>query len=251
MSKQPAQSSDDLPLQLIDYRMQRLQELVVERRMTKGETMKTNNEAVVEYLKSLSWDGKPHIERLAEQLQPCPGHKSPEVALQQFLVDAVCRAFSPGCAVDEVLVLVGEQGAGKSRFVQQLGHSVVSLTCPSRVREDDGGLVVQDRASGMYDLVISMSTSWIVVVDTGEAVQDKFSDHEAFKAFLTSRQDTFRPPFDRDVTTVPRTSVLVLEMCELDEKPSRRLNAVRVTQPLVFDRDQLWAEAVVKARPYL
>ena len=35
-------------------------------------------------------------------------------------IGAIQRTFDPGCKLDEILVLVGEQGSGKSTYVRQI-----------------------------------------------------------------------------------------------------------------------------------
>ncbi len=68
-----------------------------------------------DYLSGIEWDG---IKRIDSWLMDYIGAEDKEctrVIGRKFLISAVARAMRPGCKVDTMLVLEGEQGIGKSR----------------------------------------------------------------------------------------------------------------------------------------
>ena len=76
---------------------------------------------VQEYLRLLKWDGQDRIEWLARDiLGLLPNEQLERVMLRKWLVSAVARAMRPGCKVDTVLVLTGDQGFFKSTFFTAL-----------------------------------------------------------------------------------------------------------------------------------
>jgi putative DNA primase/helicase len=78
-------------------------------------------------------------------------------------------------------------------------------------------------------------------------------DSQSTKAFLTSRADTFRPPYGRNTVTIPRCCVIVGTTNDegflSDPTGSRRFWPVKVkgvdVEWVKVHRDQLWAEAVI------
>src|ERR1700730_17492579 len=77
------------------------------------------------------------------------------------------------------------------------------------------------------------------------------------KAFISQRDDTYRPPYGRTTVTQPRCSLIVGTTNEddflTDPTGNRRFWPVAVGDTLDIDllktwRDQLWAEAVVAYR---
>lgn len=102
------------------------------------------------YLESLpAWDCKPRIATWlidycgVESSDADPNQYAMAVG-EKFLISAVARILDPGCKVDHILVLEGEQGIGKSTaarilggewFTDQLGEmgSKVS-TCEIQIR---------------------------------------------------------------------------------------------------------------------
>lgn len=191
-----------------------------------------------DYLGALRWDG--HV-RLPGFLSAYFGAEDSEYTRAvgtRWMISAVARALNPGCKVDCVLVLEGPQGSGKSTALRKL--------CPS----DD--LFCDDELPlGSKDAAQNLAGKWIY--ELGEL--DKLSRHDlgTLKAFVTRQTDTYRPSFgirarDFDRWTVFAASVNGQEYLRDDE--NRRYWPVRA--PHVFlaelerDRDQLWAEAVVR-----
>ena len=191
-----------------------------------------------DYLEGLQWDGK---ERIGAWLYHAIGtewNALVEAYSRKFLIQAVARALSPGCQADSVLVLVGSQGAGKSTMFRTLAGD-----------EWFNDTVIDLRSSDRFSVI---NGTWIY--EFAELASFRASKSEPIKAFVTSRVDTWRPPYARTEITHRRRVVFVASTNEseflADYTGSRRFWPVKVTGPLQREwldsvRDQLWAEAVV------
>lgn len=72
------------------------------------------------YMKSLSYDGGKYIENLLPKYLGATSSKLNAWIMEHILVGMVKRVFEPGCKFDELMVLTGDQGAGKTSFIEKL-----------------------------------------------------------------------------------------------------------------------------------
>jgi putative DNA primase/helicase len=151
----------------------------------------------------------------------------------------VARIYEPGCKLDTVLVLVGEQGARKSTALKTLFSAAWFADSMIDTRNKDSYMVLR----GVWGY------EW------QEMDALKRSENTAAKAFLSSSHDTYRPSYSRNVVKVPRSTVFVGTANELDLSDttgSRRYWPREVgvidLEGLARDRSQLWAEAVARYR---
>jgi putative DNA primase/helicase len=195
---------------------------------------------VSEYLERLKWDRTPRIAELPAALG---ADDSPlnRAMLRKFLVSGVARALQPGCKADSVLVLVGRQGAGKSRFLSALGGEWFA----------DTAMQIGDK-----DALLVLHTAWLHEWPELDSYR-RARDQNAVKAFLTSRADTFRAPYERAARQYPRRCVVAASTNDdqflADVTGGRRYWVIKVGDRIAVedverDRDQLWAEAVVAYR---
>jgi predicted P-loop ATPase len=153
------------------------------------------------------------------------------------LIAAVARVRKPGCKVDTVLVLQGDQGWCKSTFFETL----------SRGWFDDAMGDV-----GNKDEILKAQSAWFVEWGELNHITGK-KGIEKTKAFLTSRVDRIRPPYGRITLEMPRSFIIVgssnpKEILH-DETGNRRFWPLAVTKKidlvmLESEVDQIWAAAV-------
>lgn len=72
------------------------------------------------YIKSLEYDGEKHIEKLLPKYLGAKVNPLNNWIMEHMLVGMVKRIFEPGCKFDEIMVLTGEQGIGKTTFIEKL-----------------------------------------------------------------------------------------------------------------------------------
>lgn len=188
---------------------------------------------VRDYLNTLRWDGTPRLETCLPGVHPTPFTR---MVARKVLVAAVARIFDPGCKWDHTLVLQGDEGLGKSWWVDRMAQGYSA----SLGRLND------------KDTLITMQRTWIMVADEGFSL--KKADSDVMKEFLTRREDVFRLPYDREAQPHPRHSVIWAsindEVFLRAQQGNRRFLIVRCVDRVDFDAmtqdyvDQVWAEAL-------
>lgn len=198
-----------------------------------------SRDPVVDYLRSLRWDGVPRINRVLIDHGGAPDTLIVETMTAAFFIGAARRALKPGCKHDCVLVLEGKQGRGKSQFVQVLGGEWAD----DNLSTLDGVAAQQHVAEGPFLLEIAELTA-LLKADPARA-----------KQFFSLREDRYRAPYDRVLTSTPRRCVFIgtvnpLDGWLADATGGRRYWPVpidRIDIAAIIDmRDQLWAEAVAR-----
>ena len=192
---------------------------------------------LTEWLDSLEWDGIDRAGTWMEKSLGCAQSEYYRDVARKFLISCAARAYSPGCKVDTVLMLVGNQGLGKSTVLRELA---------GREYFDDTEFNLNSK-----DCFMALAGAWIYEV--AELSSFKKSYAEKVKGFISSAKDTYRPPYKRTVQEFPRHTVIVATSNEItplsDPTGSRRYWPVQVTEFINTNwvkknRDALWAEAV-------
>lgn len=188
------------------------------------------------YIESLRWDGVVRCDNFLADYFGCDDNVVTRMYSRKWLVGLVARALRPGCKLDTVLVLQGDQGKGKSTALRLLVEPWFS----------DSKVNVGDK-----DSLLAASRFWCH--EFAELASLKRADLETMKAFITSTQDSYRPPYGRAVVQKPRRCVFVASTNEdeflADPTGARRFWVVFVRNQISFekiqrDRDQVVAEAV-------
>lgn len=200
---------------------------------------------VKDYLESLQWDGKEHIRHLLPDYLGAEDTGYHAAVMRLTMVGAVARIYQPGCKNDNVPILVGAQGCGKSTMVQLLALDDTWF-CDSLDSLDS------DRS------VQALSGSWIVELAELKSLTRTSGGVDSVKRFLSARQDKIRLPYERRAEIFPRQSIFIgttnREDFLTDETGNRRFLIVHVGEheptkdlfnPAVMDDiKEAWAEAV-------
>ncbi|MCL2746422.1 MAG: virulence-associated E family protein [Coriobacteriia bacterium] len=149
---------------------------------------------IADWLKSLKWDGKPRMATVLTKFLGCDDTSYTRAVATLFLFGAVARALTAGIKFDIVPILVGKQGAGKSLFLRKLAAAMQKYFCDTFANFE--GTAASERLRGM----------WLVELSELLALK-RTKDVEAFKSFLTSTVDVYRPPYGRRTEQRPRMAV--------------------------------------------
>ena len=98
-------------------------ELTSEKKITAALSIVANENCyhpIQDVLNSLVWDGTPRIRSCLHHFLGADESDYVEEMLKHFLLGAIRRVFRPGSKYEEMLCLVGGQGAGKSTFFRLL-----------------------------------------------------------------------------------------------------------------------------------
>ncbi|TGE31358.1 virulence-associated E family protein [Desulfosporosinus sp. Sb-LF] len=191
---------------------------------------------VKDYLRNLQWDGVERLDRLLIDYFGAEDTPYTRAVIRKTLAAAVARVYDPGCKFDYMLLLVGDQGLGKSYLLNRLGSKWYSDSLTTVV-----GKEAFEQLQG----------AWIV--EMAELSAAKKADIEALKHFISKQEDIFREAYGRRTVAFPRQCVFVGttndKECLRDRTGNRRfwpVNVGRGQQSLWQDLnvDQIWAEAV-------
>lgn len=195
-----------------------------------------------DWLNGLVWDG---TNRVDFWLNRYFGVACPDLATSHYvssvgrywLISGVARVMKPGCQVDHILILEGDQGIRKSTALRALaGPEYFS----------DSTIDLKSKDSQLHCL-----RYWLI--EWGELDALKKAEVTAVKAFITRQTESFRRPYGHHIEDVPRWCFFAgtTNGSEylLDESGNRRFWPMKCTkadvEAITRDRDQLWAEAMV------
>lgn len=148
---------------------------------------------VVDYIKALpDWDGVPRVEKLLVDYLGAADTPYVRAVTVKTLCAAIWRAWSPGKKFDNILVLSGPQGIGKSTLISRLGGPWYS---------DSLSL------SDMNDKTAAEKLTGVWLMEIGEMAGMKKAEIEKVKAFLSRQEDRYRPAYARNVVNTPRRCV--------------------------------------------
>ncbi|MFZ0426333.1 MAG: virulence-associated E family protein [Xanthobacteraceae bacterium] len=190
------------------------------------------------YLDGLNWDGTARLDTWLITYFGVEDSQYVQAVGSRFLISAVARVFSPGCQVDHMLILEGPQGGLKSSALQAVAGSWFT-----------------DRISALGSKDSSMEVAGVWLIEMSELDALTKSTNSAIKSFVTRRHDRFRPPYGKHVVEQPRQCVFAGSINPAggylkDPTGARRFWPVACghieLDVLVRDRDQLWAEALVR-----
>ncbi|MEG4087546.1 VapE domain-containing protein, partial [Microcoleus sp. POL10_C6] len=158
--------------------------------------------------------------------------------LKRTLIAAVARVFKPGCKVDTLCILQGDQGFLKSTFWQKLAGENWFTDNLNEGNEKDEKL--------------KLRRYWLLEFSEFETAY-KRKEVAQLKAFLSSSTDSLRVPYGKAIEDFARTSVFVGstngEEFLHDPTGERRYWVIPVTQRIPVrllerERDAIWAAAV-------
>lgn len=217
-------------------RLPKLSKATVQDAITAIAHQDVRNEAKA-YLESVRWDG---VERLPMFFPDYFGTDCTEYTQRcgvNFWVSMVARVMRPGCKVDNMVVLEGAQGTGKS--------SALSII---------GGKWFTEAHRSPTDKDFFVELEGKMLVEIGE--MDAFSRAEVNKTkqVITCQTDRYRAPYDRRAADHPRRCVFAgttnRDDWNKDETGARRFWPIYCTEidhsNLALQRDQLFAEAVYR-----
>ncbi|UOF77754.1 virulence associated protein E [Caudoviricetes sp.] len=222
--------------------------MMVVKKILDAVIMKKRRNPAREYFNSLKWDG---VKRLDKWLAYYAGAESDDADYLAaigtiWMVAAVTRVFHCGHKFDHMLILEGEQGAGKSSLLRELA------TIYGKEYFDD-----TIKANELGQTAIVPKLQGVLIIEIAELAGLRKADIETFKQQITIQDDRIVKKYSNEPTRYPRQFVLAgtfnLVQGYLDDPTgNRRFWPCKVgkidLEALRNDKAQLWAEAVVLYR---
>ena len=207
-----------------------------------------NNARVDPFLEKLqslpAWDGVSRIDTLLSEMFGAEDTPLMRWASRYAGMAGVQRALEPGCKLDEVPVLLGKQGCGKSAFIR----------CWLEDNEHEWHGDGVDLAAKPKEQAEQMAGR--VLVELSELTGMRKAEVERLKSFITRRDDgQFRWAYARSPVSSPRMVALMgttnePECLPNDPSGNRRFIVVElprgcdVEQASAGERVQWWCEAL-------
>lgn len=151
---------------------------------------KNSYHPIQKYLKELSWDGKERVDSLFVDFLGAENSEYSRTITRKMLVGAVTRVFEQGAKFDTALILIGQQGAGKSYVLSRLGGEWFNESINSFTGDE---------------ALMKLRNSWII--ELAELSALKSSEVEEVKGFISATVDTYRPKYGRNIARFPRQCV--------------------------------------------
>ena len=146
-----------------------------------------------EYLASLpEWDGVKRAETLLIDYLGAEDNAYTRAVTRKTICGAVARVQHPGIKFDNILVLNGDQGIGKSTLIAKLGGEWYS---DSLSLTDMNDKTAAEKLQGYW------------ILEIGELAGMKKADIDKVKAFISRQDDKYRASFGRRVTPHPRQCI--------------------------------------------
>ena len=197
---------------------------------------------LVQIVESIEWDGKDRCQHFLTKWGLAEDSPYTREVSRLIFAGGIHRLYEPGCKFEDVPILMGDQGCGKSTLVRYLAIN------------DDffGELKVMEGQQAIEDL----SGKWIMEIPEMSAFT-KAKDQEAIKAFISRQRDSYRKPYDRNTTELYRRCTFLASSndrnCLVDKTGNRRWYPVELKSNGydIFEQEaeirdyvnQCWAEA--------
>ena len=184
------------------------------------------------YIKSLEYDGEKHIEKLLPKYLGAKVNPLNNWIMEHMLVGMVKRIFEPGCKFDEIMVLTGEQGLGKTTFIEKLALMPDWYCSLNSIKGKDA--------------ISNLVGKIVVELEEFVALRNSKSADEA-KLFISARTSTVRLPYERYSEDVDRTCILIATTNDGtflgDFSGERRylpvkVNSEKIQTPLMYDLEK-------------
>ena len=198
---------------------------------------------LLKILEGLEWDGKPRVEHFLHDVMKADDTEYIRECSRLIFAGGIHRAYQPGCKFDDMIVLIGGQSAGKSTIVRWLNMDDTFFREIKTIAGKEGIEAIRGVWIGEVAELMAMT---------------RVKEAEAVKAYITSQEDSYRPPYGKHVQTIPRRCMFIGTTNNpqflTDKTGNRRFYPVKVQSYAykMYDNEkdiqeyirQAWAEAV-------
>ena len=149
---------------------------------------------LMDLVESFTWDGENRCEIFLPAIMQAADTTYVREVSRLIFAGGINRLYAPGSKFDDVPVLVGAQGSGKTTIVNWLALN-------------DSYYGIIKNMSGDQKSIEALQGAWILEIQ--ELAAFRAADIESLKAFVTTRSDRYRLPFDRNISVLPRRCIFI------------------------------------------
>lgn len=200
--------------------------------------LKNKKNEVKEYIHSLKWDG---VKRIDNFLSKCFGADETEyisTASKNLWLGIVARAMNPGCKLDTMIVLEGQQGKYKSTALRKMVGDAWFGECHQSPDNKDFYMTLQGK----------------LLIEIAELESFSKAENTSIKRMLSCQVDRFRAPYGEIAKDWPRQGLFVGTTNEKgylkDSTGNRRFWPVQTRtiniEEIEKNRDQYFAESYAR-----
>lgn len=202
--------------------------------------MRDMRNCVKDWVESQEWDNTQRLERFFVDVFGAADTPYVRAVGRNFWLSMLARVYQPGCKVDNMIVLEGSQGVGKSTAIALIGGAWYAEQHESATNAKAFAEILQGK------LVIEISE------------MDAFDRAEVkrVKSVVSNRSDRYRPSYGRYAKDHPRQGVMIgstnKDDWNRDDTGARRFWPIKTRgvnlRLLIEQRAQLFAEAAARYR---
>ena len=207
---------------------------------------------IKDLIENKEWDRKERIDNFLKDILKCDCsnvdilnyHR--EVSRMIFY-GGIARLYTPGVKFDYMPILIGEQGVGKSTIIDWLALNTQYYKEVTTIDGKDGIECLEGGWMCEFSELLAMTRQ---------------KDVQSMKAFVTRTADKYRKPYDKYVSTIPRSCIFIGTTNDseflTDTTGNRRYLPVEVNVPrgTLFENEkdikhyilECWREALYKMR---
>ena len=149
---------------------------------------------LIQILEKLEWDGRPRVEHFLHDVMKAEDSEYIRECSRLIFAGGIHRAYEPGCKFDDMIVLIGDQSAGKSTIVRWLSLEDIFFREIKTINGKEGIEAIRGVWIGEVAELMAMT---------------RVKEAEAVKAYITSQEDSYRPPYGKHVQTIPRRCMFI------------------------------------------
>ena len=203
---------------------------------------------IKDIVSAVKWDGTERCCHYLSRWGKCADTPYVREVSRLIFAGGIHRLYEPGCKFEDVPILMGDQGCGKSTLIRYLA---LNDDYHGDLKQMEGQQAIED-----------LQGKWVLEIPEMSAFT-KAKDQEAIKAFVSRQRDQYRKPYDRNPTELPRRCFFLASSNDrnplVDKTGNRRWYPVECPGDRLYGyelyrredeiRDyvlQCWAEALVK-----
>lgn len=145
-------------------------------------------------VEGIRWDGVARCSAFLSEIMGAADDDYTRECSRLLFAGGIQRLYDPGCKVDSTIVLIGPQGGGKSTITQWLAMDDTYFRELNTIDGREGVEILQG--------------AWICEISEMLATT-RAREVEAVKGYLTRQVDSYREPYSRRVTDIPRRCLFI------------------------------------------